>query len=162
MKKAACGRFVLVIMAATALSRARASDTSPSASQPWVGEEASTYPRPAPPLAPTDLPTHPLTLGELIDLALRDNPDTRSSWQVAVQAAAPHNRAIGGFLPDLSGGVSFSKQYQKTDGALTSGPFSVPQVEIVNSPSVFVSPSASLTWMLWDFGTSKATMDAAK
>jgi outer membrane protein len=149
-------------MSAAALSRARASETPPSASQPWVSDEAATYPRPAAPNAPADLPQHPLSLGDLIDLALRDNPDTRSSWSVAVQAAATHNRAVGGFLPDLSGGISFSKQYQKTDGALTAGAFSVPQVEIVNSPSVFVQPSASLTWMLWDFGTTKAGVDAAK
>ncbi len=158
---AASARSVLTLLAATAVSVARASDTSPSASQPWVGEQAATYPRPAAPTGP-EVPGHPLSLGELIDLTLRDNPDTRSSWQVAVQAANTHNRALGAFLPDIGVGVSFSKQYQKTDGALTSGKFSVPQVQIVNSPSVFVSPSASLTWVLWDFGTTKAGVDAAK
>jgi outer membrane protein len=158
---AASARSVLTLLAATAFSVARAAEIPPSASQPWVTTEAATYPRGAAPVGPA-VPAHALSLGDLIDLALRDNPDTRASWQVAVQAASTHNRALAAFLPDLSGGVSFSKQYQKTDGALHSGAFSVPQVQIVNSPSVFTSPSASLTWMLWDFGTTKAGVDAAK
>ena len=160
---AASARSVTILLAATALAGARAStDTAPSASQPWVGDEAATYPRPAAPLPPTDLPSRALSLGDLIDLALRDNPDTRGSWQVAVQASMTHNRALGAFLPDVAVGLGYNKQYSKTDGALTTGPFSVPQVQIVNTPSVFVSPSASLTWMLWDFGATKAGVDGAK
>ncbi|HEX3728601.1 MAG TPA: TolC family protein [Opitutaceae bacterium] len=156
-------RFALLLtLTAAAGSPAFASVDAPaSASQPWIPTGAEAYSKAAPLDTPA-VPNRDLSLGDLIDLALRDNPDTRGSWQVAVQAASTLNKATGAFLPQVAVGVSMSKQYQKTDGALSSGSISVPQLQIVNSPSVFTSPSASLSWMLWDFGTSKAGRDAAK
>jgi outer membrane protein TolC len=162
MNTVAAPRFAsALLLAAAALSTARAVSTSPSASQPWVPGDAPTYAEPVTGALPP-LPERALSLGDLIDLALRDNPNTESSWQVAVQAAATQNRALGAFLPDLNANVGFGKQYQKTDGQLTAGPLLVPELQIVNTPSVAVTPAASLSWMLWDFGASKAGFNAAR
>ncbi len=160
---AALRRFALplALMSAAGCPAQASVDAPASPSQPWVPVGAGAYTKAVPAEEPA-VPSRDLTLGDLIDLALRDNPDTRSSWQVAVQAASTLNKATGAFLPQVSVGISFSKQYQKTDGALAAGSLSVPELQIVNSPGVFVSPSANLSWMLWDFGASKAGRDAAK
>ncbi|HEY3756647.1 MAG TPA: TolC family protein [Opitutaceae bacterium] len=115
---------------------------------------------PAP--VPVRLSARALSLGDLIDLALRENADTADSWKVAVESAMNANKALGAFLPDVSINVGFNKQYQQVNGHLHANGFSIPQFQIQNSPSVFVSPGANVNWTLWDFGASIAQYNAAK
>jgi outer membrane protein TolC len=132
---------------------------APSPSQAWIppasGAIKAVADKPV-------VPDHELSLGDLIDLALRENPSTRRSWQIARQALAGQRQALMGYAPQVDVGVTFSKQYQKTDGALNVGGVSVSQVQVTNSDRVFVTPSLNLSWLLWDFGAREAGVAATK
>ena len=41
-------------------------------------------------------------LAALIDVALRDNPETRAAWEAARQAAAAYGRSLASFYPTVS------------------------------------------------------------
>ena len=81
-----------------------------------------------------------LTLGDVIDLGLQNNPTTRASWANARAAANRYGSARGANLPTIDGDVTATRL--KT--AATQGRSAVEQ-------SVF-SPTLTLTYLLFDFG----------
>src|SRR5262245_7134508 len=89
-------------------------------------------------------------LPELIDLAMRNNPETRLIWERALAAAARLDRADADYLPilavDVQAGHSRIESRTGAGGVFTSGPSITPQVE--------------LAWVLVDFGRRDADWDA--
>src|SRR5580692_8620339 len=59
---------------------------------------------------PPDLPgqEEPYSLGELIDIALRNNQQTKITWAQARSAAASYGQSQSQFFPAASGNFSFS------------------------------------------------------
>ena len=53
--------------------------------------------------------TQPLTLYELVGIALRNNPDTREAWQNARAAEAKTKQEQGASYPQLTGEMDFTK-----------------------------------------------------
>ena len=90
-------------------------------------------------------------LADLIDLALRANPQTRIAWEQARAAAARLGVTDSAFAPTLAmlaaGGYSHS-DYPAPGGVL-----------VASGPGF--SPGLSLEWTLLDFGRRRADFDAA-
>lgn len=76
-----------------------------------------------------------LTLPDVIDIALKNNPSTRAAWADARAAAAKHASAMGAYLPtiDLQGTFSRSK---------------APLQEV----ATVYGPAATLSYLLLDLG----------
>ncbi len=100
----------------------------------------------AEPLPP---PTRPLTLIDLTDLAMRNNPTTRVAWAEVRQSEAAEKIARAGYWPTLT--VSYS--LQRTQQLAFGGQEVAPQTR--------QGPSVSLTYLLFDFGTRAGTVDQA-
>ncbi len=90
-------------------------------------------------------------LADLIDLAQRTNPQTRTAWQQARAAAARLGVADSAYAPVLAlvatGGYQYS-DYPAPGGLL-----------VAEGPNF--NPGISLQWTLIDFGRRRATFDAA-
>jgi TolC family type I secretion outer membrane protein len=94
----------------------------------------------------------PLTLAELTDFALRNNPATREAWEAAHAQAAAVGIANAGYFPTLDAAV-----------ALTRGKSSINSSTGVTSGNIQtrLSPSVTLGYVLFDFGARSATKQAA-
>lgn len=95
-------------------------------------------------------PAQPLTLVQLTDLALSNNPSTKLAWASIRNGEAGLELARSGYWPvlDLDYGVTRLKQVNFTGGA--------------NGVQTRYGPSVSLTYLLWDFGARSDAVDAAK
>lgn len=106
--------------------------------------------------APAWQADHEHTLPELVDLALRANPDTRIAWEGARNAALAVDVAQSSYRPRLSamvaGGYRSSDSHQDAAGFSLNGS---------NSASGMVS-ALSLQWLLYDFGQRNAIVTSAE
>jgi outer membrane protein len=91
-------------------------------------------------------------MSALIDLALRNNPDTRRVWEAARAAAANY-------------GISKAPYYPKLSAEASSG-YSRVIFELPNETAVLrqwqVTPMAELTYTLLDFGRRSASAEVAR
>ncbi len=94
----------------------------------------------------------PLTLTDVVDLALCNNPQTRALWASARAQAAAVGVNMSAYLPTLSAQGALSK---------SSSTFSS---QAVTSSSTSNSKSASLTasYLLYDFGARAANVESAQ
>src|SRR5215471_10695138 len=99
---------------------------------------------------------HEYTLTELIDIAERENPQTRVAWQRARNAAISEGTASSTYLPVITANVLGA--YQGAEGSNSSFGFN-----LHNSGNLFGSAeTVSLAWLLFDFGGRKNIIDAAR
>lgn len=91
-----------------------------------------------------------LTLTDIVDLALRNNPATRISWENARAAAAAYGSQRGNYLPTIDGDVTGTAI--KTTA--TQGRAAVTQQTL--------EPSITLSYLLFDFGGRSGSVEAAK
>ena len=86
-----------------------------------------------------------LTLSDVVDIALQNNPTTHAAWAYARAASAKHDSARGAYWPtvDLNGTAQKSKTPQ-TGTQTTYG------------------PGATLTWLLLDMGERGANIESTK
>jgi outer membrane protein TolC len=91
-----------------------------------------------------------LTLAEVVDLGLRNNPATRLSWANARAAAAAYGSERGAYFPTIDGEVTGTRL--KT--VASQGRSAVTQSVL--------SPSLSLSYLLFDFGGRSGTIGAAR
>jgi len=91
-------------------------------------------------------------LAGLIDVALRNNPQTRASWESSRAAAASYGAAKAPYYPQAS--------FESDNGYERS------MFELVGTTGVLkqweAQPAASLTYTLLDFGRRRADSDAAR
>jgi outer membrane protein len=102
----------------------------------------------AAPFAAEVLPHKALTLTQVTDFALQNNPSTRLAWFQAKAAAAQVGVDEGAYLPQLTGG--FGVQY-------TANWFSDP-----NNSQTTYGPNFSFSYLLLDFGNRSNTVLADK
>jgi outer membrane protein TolC len=91
-----------------------------------------------------------LTLGDVIDLSLRNNPVTRVSWSQARAAAATYGAARGSYLPSLIASATASR----TKSVPVNGGRSIERST--------VNPSLSLNYLLLDFGGRAGSIAEAR
>ncbi|MEP6619971.1 MAG: TolC family protein [bacterium] len=89
-----------------------------------------------------------LALGEIVDLALRNNPQTQLSWAQARAAAASYGAATGAYVPTLDASANVARS--QTTSQLGS---------IERST---VTPTVTLSYLLFDFGGRAGSVAAAK
>ncbi len=88
-----------------------------------------------------------LTLLDIVDIALRNSPQTAAAWAQARSAAAAYGSQKGDYYPQLSASASVTR----TQGNFANGQISYFQRSY--------QPSADLTWLLYDFGGRKAALN---
>jgi outer membrane protein len=91
-----------------------------------------------------------LSLADVLDLGLRNNPQTRESWANARASAAAYGSARGAYFPTIDGDVTGTRL--KT--VASQGRSAVTQSVL--------SPSLSLSYLLFDFGGRSGTVGAAR
>lgn len=95
-------------------------------------------------------------LPELIDIAQRENPETRLAWNRARQAALAVGVVEATFLPQLSANVIGG--WQKTHTPLPL----LPGNRSINTELNGVVPALALQWLIFDFGQRKALAEGAR
>ena len=107
---------------------------------------------PAPAAIPPDLleAAKGFGLNDLIDLALRNNPDTRAAWSAARAAAADLGSQRGAYYPTIFAQESTSR----VKGSAVGGQFTF--------HSTTTNPSVVLNYLLLDFGGRKAAVEEAR
>ncbi|MGQ0701097.1 MAG: TolC family protein [Panacagrimonas sp.] len=125
--------------------------------------------RPCPPT----LPTRPLGLVDVVDIALCRNPQTASAWAGARSRAAAVGVARSAYLPTISasgsgsrviGGQSSSSSGISVDpdGGIDIDPDDLNSSSSSSSSDTRYSASASLSYLLFDFGGRGAALDGAR
>jgi outer membrane protein TolC len=95
-------------------------------------------------------------LPELIDIAQRENPQTRQAWNRARQAALATGMVEATFLPMLS--VNVIGGYQRTSQPL---PLQVGGYRNLDTNINGTVPALALGWLLFDFGQREALLEEA-
>ena len=116
-------------------------------------------PAPGLPFAEPDAavnPAHVYGLAELIDLAQTTNPQTRSSWELARQAALAVGITKALYLPVVTATVVGGYQRFSNSGQLASLPSTTTSGDAHGTVS-----GVALQWLLFDFGERDALTRAA-
>src|SRR3984957_10605908 len=128
-----------------------------SSEMPWQSPDMSVFARVLKgnePLVIDEQKEYDLT--ELIDIAERANPETKTAWEQAKQAASAVGLVQSEYFPILA---------LKASGDWAKEPEPAPsanQTIIFDAEVQGVQPVAVLEWTLLDFGRRKAAMGAAK
>ncbi len=101
--------------------------------------------------------TGPLTLAEIVDISLRNNPETRVTWADARVAAAQYGQSQSSDFPTLTSTYAWSRFRNVLTAADGYG-------GSVAEPYFFSQwgPQLQLSYTLLDFGQGKATANTAK
>jgi outer membrane protein len=109
----------------------------------------------------------PLSLAEVIDLALRNNTQTRQTWAEAREAAAKYGQSQQNFFPLATASYNFTRIRElfgfgsSSNVGTSDGGFTVED----QGPTVgYLSqwgPLLSLSYLIFDFGKTRATSKAA-
>lgn len=130
------------------------SRTSPSPQLPWTAPLAAE--KPAVTLPPPAIPQELLsskqnwTLADLVDIGLSNNMQTKAVWLAARSAAAALGVARSVYFPRISVDLNAAK----TKGSAFGGRFSYDYSNF--------SPTASLSYLLLDFGGRQAGIEEAR
>jgi len=95
-------------------------------------------------------PGKPVTLAQVIDVALANNPTTRTAWLEARAAEAGLGSARAAYLPeiDVLASLTHSHGAARSDGS--------------SSTSTTFAPSLALNYLLFDFGGREAEVEQAR
>jgi len=98
---------------------------------------------------PPDI-NQPLTLVQLTDIALQNNPQTKISWASIRESRAGVQLAKAGYWPLITANYNYqrNRQVNFTGGSVGA--------------QTRYGPSISLSYLLWDFGARSGRLDAAK
>ncbi len=137
----------IACLLAAACSTASDPGTSAAPAAQWTAP-ASAVPPPIPRPQTTDLGE--LTMPRAIDLALQNNPETRSSWLQARQAQAIVGSRRSAYYPEVDLNATYTRAHQATQGGQT----------VFNSTTF--GPQLALTYLLFDFGGRAAQVEEAR
>jgi outer membrane protein len=131
-----------------------AATVSPSPSLPWAPPPGAA-PAPAspkPPAIPEDLRARAsnLTLTDVVDVALRNSPQTREAWWRARAAAAEIDIRRASLLPEIDAQI----EWLRTRQALSGGRDALSET--------ILGPGLTLNYLLFDFGGRQADVEAAR
>jgi outer membrane protein len=131
------------------------SDTPRAPEERWLPPKEALIPaRPPVPLpdglVPAGLAGRTISLAEAVDVALRNSPLTRQSWLLTQAAAADVGSRRSTYYPALE--ADFSAQRQKVSALGGS----------VTTLTTTYTPSASLNWLLLDFGGRSGDLEEAR
>jgi outer membrane protein len=96
-----------------------------------------------------------LTLPDVVDIGLSNNPQTRQSYSQARAAAATIGAAYGHYLPQVTVDGTAAREGSSSSGSAPSGGASGTVLKGGGYHSLF-EPSASVSWLLFDFSQSSS------
>jgi outer membrane protein TolC len=127
----------------------------PAPSEPWRAPRGVVPPEPRsePLTVPAELAgrANNLALADVVDLALRNNPQTQLSWAQARSGAATYGAATAANLPTLDASVNAA--YSQTTVGQTLGGTGTRRS---------LTPQATLSYLLFDFGGRSGSIEAAR
>lgn len=115
-----------------------------------------------------------LSLADVMDLALRNNPQTRQSWALAQASAEQYGASRGALLPTINAGVNLTQSKSSVGTGVTGtqiGSGTTIDSTGVSRSSTSVggigsrtqlAPSISLSYLVFDLGGRAGTIEAAK
>jgi outer membrane protein len=132
-----------------------APETSPSPEAQWTPPPGATPPpgpaRQAPRIPPELLAqAQSLSLGQVLEVALRNNPATRESWWQARSAAANLSVQLAAWFPELDAQLGFARTQTLASGG---------RLEFQQTT---YGPSLVLNYLLLDFGGRRADVETAR
>ncbi|MGH8370024.1 MAG: TolC family protein [Gammaproteobacteria bacterium] len=92
----------------------------------------------------------PLTLVQLTDIALGNNPQTQIAWATVRESQAGVALARAGYWPLITASYGYQRNKQVNFTGSSVG------------AQTRYGPSISLSYLLWDFGSRSGSLDAAK
>lgn len=109
---------------------------------------------------PSAQPGQTYALATLIDMAQRNNPETRAAWERTRQAAAAVGLVEASYLPQISAQILTG--WQRAEGAgIEDGLGLLPQGNVTGDIGV-TTASVSVRWLLFDFGRRDAARAGAE
>lgn len=102
-------------------------------------------------------PDTPLGLTDLIDIAQRENPETRQAWNRAREAALAVGMVEATFLPMLSANVIGGHQRTRMPSPLV-----IDGRDSIETDVSGVVPALVLEWLIFDFGKRAALLEGAE
>lgn len=102
-------------------------------------------------------PAEPLDLSRLIDIAQRENAETRQAWNRAREAALSVGVVEATFLPVLSANVLSGQQRVSTPS-----PLIIDGSDSIRTRISGTVPALALSWLLFDFGGRRALLEGAE
>ena len=126
--------------------------TSPSAAVPWT-PPPEVVSRPGPAEGPATLPKDVLkagrflSLADIVELALRNNPQTAAAWAQARSAAAAYGSRRGEYYPQIGASAGMNRIHGQSLGSQTS------------YHERTYSETVQLDWLIFDFGKRNAAVE---
>jgi outer membrane protein len=152
--RAATAAVVASMLAACMTMNGITKRTADSPADPWVPSrnvETPSAPLPSPAIPPDlQAPGKAWTLSDILDVGLANNPQTRAAWNAARAASAAVSISQGAYLPQINATLPGTKQKMVFAG----GQFIVDQTTL--------TPTASLSLLLFDFGGREARVQSAR
>jgi TolC family type I secretion outer membrane protein len=145
----------MALFAAGCATRDVDAHVSPSPAAPWQPPPEARMPAPVPtppPAIPAEYlrPGATLTLDQVVDVALRNNPTTRTAWHQARAAAANLGAKKSAYLPDLELDANVTRSKQTSVGS-----------RFITLQTTY-GPSLNLSWLLFDVGGRAADVAEAR
>jgi len=131
--------------------------TSPAPNVPWTPPASAIKPEPL--ISPAQINAVPadlqqriqaLTIVDVVDLALRNNPATHASWSQARAAANFLGSARGAYYPEVNSSATASRIKSPATNARPAG------------ERTDYGPAVSLNYLLLDFGGRSGSVEAAR
>jgi outer membrane protein len=104
----------------------------------------------------------PLSLMQLTDLALHNNPSTRIAWAHIRSSEAGVELARAGYWPQLTLAYDYQREKLPSGTSVASTTSGASVTSATSSSETLYGPSVDLSWLLFDFGTRSNNIDAAK
>jgi len=96
-----------------------------------------------------------LTLGDVVDLALRNNPETQISWANARAAAAAYGGSKALYYPTIDAEIGVT--HLKSSPTFSNDSVLRPSLEQTN-----YGPTLSVSWLIADLGGRAGTIESAR
>jgi outer membrane protein TolC len=100
---------------------------------------------------------HPITLAEIIDIGLKNTPETRKSWSDARASAAAYAQSQSTAFPEINGILSYLRSYTPALVSSASGKTSAQNTYLTQ-----IHPNFELTYTIFDFGQRRLSSEAAR
>ncbi len=104
-------------------------------------------------LLPKNFGEQETTLGELIDIALNNSPDTKITWSEARAKAAAYGQSLSPYFPELTGSAVFMRERET---------FSLNEDLTQQFRLTTINADLNLTYTLLDFGQRKYSSEMAR